>query len=131
MSDPDGTKTPTSSVGLDVHFLQHTRSRLRHFLKPDGRKVHIVSSPEEAVRLRRRLSVVEKGEFDIVIHGDEEHVRIFQTYFRGQRDLLILGYRSMPYGKRIHITKLSEMLYTSSTAVTLRSLSESFASSIA
>jgi hypothetical protein len=77
MSDPDGSKTPTSSLGLDGHhFLQHTRSRLRHFLKPDGRKVHIVSSPEEAVRLRGRLSVAEKGEFDVVIHGDEEHVGI-------------------------------------------------------
>jgi hypothetical protein len=79
MSDPDGAKTPTSSMGLDGHILQHTRSRLRQFLKPDGRKVHIVSSPEEAVKLRRKLSVAEKGEFDIVIHGDEEHVRICQV----------------------------------------------------
>lgn len=79
MSDLDGTKTPTSLAGLDGHFLQHTRSRLRHFFKPDGRKVHIVSSPEEAVRLRGKLSVAEKGEFDIVIHGDEDHVRIYQA----------------------------------------------------
>ena len=82
MSDPNGSTTPTSSFGLDGHILQHTRSRLRQFLKPDGRKVHIVSSPEEAVRLRRTLSVAEKGEFDIVIHGDEDHVRIDQACFR-------------------------------------------------
>src|SRR5262249_19800930 len=119
-----------SSVGLDSHFLQHTRSRVRHFLKPDGRKVHIVSSPEEAVRLRGRLSVVEKGEFDIVIHGDEEHVRIPNVIFGRPCDLLILDFRSTLYGKHIHITNPSEMPYASSMAVILRSLSESSTISI-
>jgi len=75
MSDLDGTKTPTPSIGNSGHHLAHARSRLRHFLRPDGRKVHIALSPEEADRLRRTLSVTEKGGFDIVIHGEEEHVR--------------------------------------------------------
>lgn len=78
MSDPDGTKTPPS-FSNSGHHLAHARSRLRHFLRPDGRKVHIASNPEEAERLRRTLSATEKGGFDIVIHGDEEHVRI--SYF--------------------------------------------------
>jgi len=43
---------------------------------------------------------------------------------------LILMFRSTPYGKRIHIMSPSVMLYTSSMAVTLRSLNESSAISI-
>lgn len=77
MSDLDGSTTPTPSFGSNSHHLAHARSRLRHFLRPDGRKVHIASSPEDAEKLRRTLSVTEKGDFDIVIHGEEEHVSAF------------------------------------------------------
>ena len=42
-----------------------------------------------------------------------------------------LVFRLMPYGKRIHTMKPSGMPCASSTAVTLKSLKESFAISIA
>ncbi|KAF2471400.1 uncharacterized protein BDR25DRAFT_285984 [Lindgomyces ingoldianus] len=55
--------------------LHHTGKRLRHFFRPDGRKVHIAGSPDEAEKLRKTLSAVEKeGEFDLVIHGSPEHI---------------------------------------------------------
>jgi len=81
MSDLSGATTPTPSAGSSGHHLAHARSRLRHFLRPDGRKVHIALSPEEADKLRRTLSITEKAGFDIVIHGEEEHVRT--SIFRG------------------------------------------------
>jgi hypothetical protein len=56
------------------HLGHHTGKRLRHFLRPDGRKVHIASSPDEANHLRRKLSTAnEKEDFDLVIHGSPEH----------------------------------------------------------
>lgn len=57
------------------HHLHHTGRRLRHFLKPDGRKVHIAGSPDEANVLRKTLSSHEKDDdFDLVIHGSPEHL---------------------------------------------------------
>ena len=94
--------------------------------------MHIVSSPEEAVKLRGKLSATEKDDFDIVIHGDEEHVRneYDSELFGGPRDLL-MSIRSTLYGRRTHIMRPSDTPYTSSTDATLRSLNESSTISIA
>lgn len=64
----------------------HVRHRLKAFALPDGRKVHIASSPEEATSLRQQLtqSSLRSGDaptatpsespFDLVISGSPEHV---------------------------------------------------------
>ena len=79
-----GTGNTTPGHGHQHHHphLHHTGKKLRHFLRPDGRKVHIAGSPDEAEQLRRTLSVSEKeGGFDLVIHGSPEHVRRFLCGF--------------------------------------------------
>lgn len=84
VGDTNGSATPKTGIGNTTpgpgdqhhHHLHHTGKRLRHFLRPDGRKVHIAGSPDEAEYLRRTLSLSEKdGDFDLVIHGSPEHVR--------------------------------------------------------
>lgn len=46
-------------------------------MRPDGRRIHIAGSPEEHERLRKTLPSIEPdGEFDIYIHGSDEHVSI-------------------------------------------------------
>ncbi|RDW87366.1 hypothetical protein BP5796_03060 [Coleophoma crateriformis] len=53
----------------------HGGCRLRHFVLPDGKNVHIALSPEEADSLRERLKVVSDDEpFDLVINGSPEHL---------------------------------------------------------
>jgi hypothetical protein len=72
--------TPTTSSGVTFAGSGHTSShhrgkRIRHFLLPDGKKVHIALSPEEAESLRQRLAVISKDEpFDLVINGSPEHL---------------------------------------------------------
>lgn len=93
-----GTNHPKSENHSHLH---HTGRRLRHFLRPDGRKVHIVHSPDEAEKLRKDISrrksevegwngvgIAEKGdgsgsgsgsgledlEYDIVVHGSVDHI---------------------------------------------------------
>ncbi|KAA8574237.1 hypothetical protein EYC84_005739 [Monilinia fructicola] len=47
---------------------------------PNGRRVHIAPSPEEAEILRRRLSAIEKDQpFDLVINGSPEHLDALRT----------------------------------------------------
>ena len=74
-----GSATPADTTGTTSHHhhhLHHSGKRLRQFLRPDGGKVHIVGSPDEAEQLRQTLSRTEKeGDFDLVIHGSPEHVR--------------------------------------------------------
>ncbi|KAH7392845.1 bacterial low temperature requirement A protein-domain-containing protein [Pyrenochaeta sp. MPI-SDFR-AT-0127] len=74
-----GNDTPASvkgaSPGHHHHHLHHTGKRLKQFLRSDGRKVHIASSPDEANHLRKTLSSAqEKDDFDLVIHGSPEHI---------------------------------------------------------
>lgn len=74
------TTTPTTMSGItfaeSVHSSHHHRGkRLRQILLPDGKKVHIALSPEEAESLRQRLEVISKDEpFDLVISGSQEHL---------------------------------------------------------
>ncbi|MCJ1271533.1 hypothetical protein MMC22_011435 [Lobaria immixta] len=64
--------TPT----LETATSHHGRW-LRNLLRPDGRRVHIAGSPEEHERLRRTLSTVEPdGQFDVYIHGSDEHLEV-------------------------------------------------------
>lgn len=78
-----GSDTPASAA-ISPHehhhhhpHLHHSGKRFRQFLRPDGRKVHVASSPDEANLLRKRLSAVnEKDDFDLVIHGSIEHVSL-------------------------------------------------------
>ncbi|KAF2660174.1 hypothetical protein K491DRAFT_589607 [Lophiostoma macrostomum CBS 122681] len=74
-----GTDTPASTHQSHHHphlpHLHHTGKRLRQFLRPDGRKVHVAGSPDEADLLRKTLSSTEKpDEFDLVINGSPEHI---------------------------------------------------------
>ena len=74
----DGIDTPasiaTTQNGHD-HHLHHTGKRLRQFLRPDGRRVHIVGNPDEANRLRKTLSETSpKDDFDLFVHGSPEHI---------------------------------------------------------
>ncbi|RDL38443.1 Uncharacterized protein BP5553_02783 [Venustampulla echinocandica] len=67
--------TPTTTAGgTEQHH--HRGRRLRNFLLPDGREVHITRSPEEAESLRQRLTAVRKPDepFDLVINGSPEHL---------------------------------------------------------
>jgi hypothetical protein len=81
--------TPTSS-GISISG--HRRHRLRNFLLPNGRQVHIAISPEEAESLRQRLNVISKDEpFDLVINGSPEHLdalRIAHTHHESRREAL-------------------------------------------
>lgn len=57
------------------HYAARTRERVRHFLHPDGRRIHVASSPEEIAQLRKKLSNVHKeGDFDIYLSGTPEHL---------------------------------------------------------
>lgn len=59
----------------------HHGRRLRKLLRPNGRRVHIAASPEEHDRLRRDLAKVEPDEdFDVYIHGSDEHVKYHHDY---------------------------------------------------
>jgi chromosome segregation ATPase len=70
--------TPTSSTSKGAQVTgagQQRGPRLRNFLLPDGREVHISPTPEEAEVLRKRLEAINKDQpFDLVINGSPEHV---------------------------------------------------------
>lgn len=64
----------------------HHGRRLRKLLRPNGRRVHIAASPEEHERLRRDLAKVEPDEdFDVYIHGSDEHVKHCMIIFPSKR----------------------------------------------
>ncbi len=69
-------KGPTTGTTTPVEHTHNPVRRLRHFFRPDGRRVHIAHSPDEAEKLKRRLSVLDE-EFELVIHGSDEHVGSF------------------------------------------------------
>lgn len=85
--DPEkGIPEPDSSITLTSHhhhsghhsggFIVHAGHKIRHFLHPDGRKIHVCQHPEQEQSLRRHLSVINpETSYDVVIHGSEGHVR--------------------------------------------------------
>ncbi|KAF2826183.1 hypothetical protein CC86DRAFT_25909 [Ophiobolus disseminans] len=81
-----GTDTPASATTTQhdhahSHLHGHSGKRVRRLLHlPDGRKVHVASSPDEANTLRKTLSAAnEKDDFDLVIHGSPEHIEALRT----------------------------------------------------
>ncbi|KAI9685793.1 MAG: hypothetical protein M1820_010741 [Bogoriella megaspora] len=60
---------------LSIGRHHHSGKRLRHFLHPNGKKIHVAHSPTDFDVLRKSISGIEKdGHFDVVIHGSPEHV---------------------------------------------------------
>lgn len=62
---------------------------------PDGRKVHIALSPEEAESLRQRLNAIHDADkdqpFDLVISGSKEHLealRLAHSHYDERREML-------------------------------------------
>ena len=89
--------TPTNVSGStfassEPHSNHHRGRRLRHFLLPDGKKVHIALSPEEASSLRQRLDAISANEpFDLVISGSPEHLEALRrahSHHEQQRETL-------------------------------------------
>jgi hypothetical protein len=78
--DSSATLTSTYQPHNDHHhhssgYILHAGQKIRHFLHPSGRKIHIAQHPEQEQSLRRHLSVIHpESEYDIVIHGSDQHV---------------------------------------------------------
>ncbi|KAI3318583.1 hypothetical protein HD806DRAFT_512035 [Xylariaceae sp. AK1471] len=95
---------PPAASSHHPHLAQ-ARERLRHFFHPDGRKIHIAHSPEEALSLRQQLSSRQSQialnnqtnigpdnvPFDIYLSGSKEHLdalRSAQAHHRLQKEEL-------------------------------------------
>lgn len=62
------------SLHQHPHFDQ-AKERLRHFLHPSGKRIHVAESPQAADKLRRQLETLHnEDEFDIFISGTPEHL---------------------------------------------------------
>jgi hypothetical protein len=106
MSAPDLEQQPLPSATVNSstappHHSPTTTARevLRHFLHPNGKRVHVAHSPEEAVRLRKTLqrdsaaatTGPEEEGFDVVLSGTREHLetlRYAQNHHENQREEL-------------------------------------------
>jgi uncharacterized coiled-coil DUF342 family protein len=74
MSVTPSSSTPTSAQ-ITGAPQNHRGRRLRNFLLPDGRQIHIAPTPEDAAGLRKRLEAIHKDEpFDLVVNGSPEHL---------------------------------------------------------
>jgi hypothetical protein len=75
-SDTPGTATTTPQhAHHHPHLHGHSGKRLRHFFSPEGRRIQVAHSPDEANNIRKQsIAVNEKDDFDLVIHGSPEHV---------------------------------------------------------
>lgn len=89
------SSTPTTTSGITVdskHSHHKGAKRQRHFMLPDGRKVHIALSPEEAESLRQRLTTIKRDEpFDLVVSGSPEHLEALRkahSHYDEQREKL-------------------------------------------
>lgn len=87
-------KTEAETHHRGLRHAAHAREVIRQFLHPDGRRIHVASSPEHAVKLKRRLEQVAAPpdeRFDVYISGSSEHldaVRQAQTYHEARREAL-------------------------------------------
>ncbi|KAJ8115459.1 hypothetical protein OPT61_g2910 [Boeremia exigua] len=73
----NGIETPASArTGQHHHHhpLNGAGKRIRHFLRPDGRQVHIAGNPDEARRMSETLRMQEISDIDLVVHGSREHI---------------------------------------------------------
>ena len=73
-----GASTPTKKQRPGHpprHFGHEAQKRIRHFLHPDGKRIHVAHSPEEALHLRSKLARLHQDdEFDVYISGTPEHL---------------------------------------------------------
>jgi hypothetical protein len=72
-SDTSASAIATPHAHHLPHLHGHSGKRLRHFFSPEGRRIHVAHSPDEANKIRKQ-SIAEKDDFDLVIHGSPEHV---------------------------------------------------------
>ena len=74
------------------HASPHLPQRLRQYLHPSGRKIHIAPSPDAADTLRKQLSQdPSNDQFDVHIQGSPEHLDAIQqlrAHHEGRRDTL-------------------------------------------
>jgi hypothetical protein len=74
MSVTPSSSTPTSAQ-ITGTPQNHRGRRLRNFLLPDGKQIHIAPTPEDAEGLRKRLEAIHKDEpFELVVNGSPEHL---------------------------------------------------------
>ncbi|OAG40414.1 hypothetical protein AYO21_05314 [Fonsecaea monophora] len=94
---PSGIQSPPPEQQQHQHqhqhpHIDHAKEKLRHFIHPDGRKIHIAHTPEEHAKLHKELSQQHgPDEFDVVISGTPEHlavVRELHAHHSAQRDTL-------------------------------------------
>lgn len=85
----DDTSSPPDNANPHHHYAARTRERVRHFLHPDGRRIHVAASPEQIIHLRKRLEQIHmQGEFDIFLSGTPEHLKALhqaQTHHEDRR----------------------------------------------
>ena len=61
------------------HHGHHAAQRLRKILHPEGKRIHIATTPEEHEKLKRSLPSIEPDEnFEIHLHGSPEHLNAIQ-----------------------------------------------------
>ncbi|KAK3075935.1 hypothetical protein LTR53_000364 [Teratosphaeriaceae sp. CCFEE 6253] len=74
----DGAASPTKKQRPGHpprHFGHEAQVRIRHFLHPDGKRIHVAHSPEEAIHLRSKLARLhQEDEFDVYISGTPQHL---------------------------------------------------------
>ena len=84
-----GSATPNLHSEHHSHF--HAR-RLRQFVRPNGKKVHICHTPEEHEIVRKRLLESNPDhDFEVFIHGTPEHleaIRELHTHHLNRRNTL-------------------------------------------
>ena len=82
----------SSSAHLSHHHGARVRERLRHFLHPSGKRIHVAASPEEAESLKARLAQIHShDEFDVYISGTSQHLdalRQAQDHHEDRREQL-------------------------------------------
>nr|XP_023908611.1 uncharacterized protein LOC112020285 [Quercus suber]POF15565.1 hypothetical protein CFP56_48759 [Quercus suber] len=70
----------STTINHPHHYSAKARERIRHFLHPDGRRIHVATSPEESLRLRKQLEQLHKqDEFDVFLSGTAEHLEALRT----------------------------------------------------
>ncbi|TKA79689.1 hypothetical protein B0A55_04073 [Friedmanniomyces simplex] len=85
-----GTASPQKRPGHPPrHFGHEAQAKLRHFLHPDGKRIHVAQSPEEALRLRSKLARLHPADaFDVYISGTPEHlaaIRLARQHHEARR----------------------------------------------
>ncbi|KAK5126641.1 hypothetical protein LTR85_009575 [Meristemomyces frigidus] len=102
------------------------KEKIRHFLHPDGKRIHVASSPEEAIHLRHKLSQLHKEEeFDVYVSGTPEHldaVRQAREHHEGRRDELRLQHQDV-YERFANVHAELEMLSNELERVTTHGVS--------